>query len=240
MKRKILIADKDASLKDAFRIIFSEDKYEILYAASAKDVEKVASASQPEVYIVNVNLFKSSGIEIYKKLQKDRYLDNARFFFMKDENDTTELLGFQAEGVIEKPINFFKVHERIAKEDDLIVLTDEIAETEERVSAPVRPAPVKEETVKEDIGVKVGLGEGLAKELSARPVASTEDIGPVLEAELRRVLGVTMEEMVPRLVDRMTPVLSNFVEDYTKRVLYEIAEKVIREEIEKLLKESGS
>ncbi|MBP1731499.1 MAG: hypothetical protein H6Q55_1928, partial [Deltaproteobacteria bacterium] len=27
---------------------------------------------------------------------------------------------------------------------------------------------------------------------------------------------------------------------YTKRVLYEIAEKVIREEIEKLLKESGS
>ena len=240
MKRKILIADKDASLKDAFRIIFSEDKYEILYAASAKDVEKVASSSPPEVYIVNVNLFKSSGVEVYKKLQKDHYLDNARFFFMKDENDTTELLGFQAEGVIEKPINFFKVHERIAKEDDLIVLTDEIAEREERVSAPVRPAPVKEETVKEDIGVKVGLGEGLAKELSARPVASTEDIGPVLEAELRRVLGVTMEEMVPRLVDRMTPVLSNFVEDYTKRVLYEIAEKVIREEIEKLLKESGS
>jgi FixJ family two-component response regulator len=240
MKRKILIADKDASLKDAFRIIFSEDKYEILYAASAKDVEKVASASQPEVYIVNVTLFKSSGIEVYKKLQKDRYLDSARFFFMKDENDTTELLGFQAEGVIEKPINFFKVHERIAKDDDLIVLVDEIAEAEETVSAPVKPAPAKEETVKEDIGVKVGLGEGLAKELSARPVASTEDIGPALEAELRRVLGLTMEEMVPRLVDRMTPVLSSFVEDYTKRVLYEIAEKVIREEIEKLLKESGS
>jgi hypothetical protein len=38
----------------------------------------------------------------------------------------------------------------------------------------------------------------------------------------------------------MTPVLSTFVEDYTRRVLYEIAEKVIREEIDKLLKESGS
>lgn len=240
MKRKILIADKDASLKDAFRIIFSEENYEIFYAASAKDAEKIASTSQPEIYIVNVNLYKSSGIEVYKKLQKERSLDNARFFFMKDENDSTELLGFQAEGVIEKPINFFKVHERVAKDDDVIVLVDEVVGAEEVKPAPVKPAPVKEGTVKDDIGIKVGLGEGLAKELSARPVASTEDVGPALEAELRKVLGLTMEEMVPRLVDRMTPVLSSFVEDYTKRVLYEIAEKVIREEIEKLLKESGS
>ena len=131
MKRKILIADKDASLKDAFRIIFSEDTYEILYAASAKDVEREAATARPEIYIVNVNLLKSSGIEVYRKLQKDKLLDNARFFFMKDENDTTELLGFQAEGVIEKPINFFKVHERIAKEDDVMVLVDEVIETGE-------------------------------------------------------------------------------------------------------------
>ena len=230
MKRKILIADKDASLKDAFRIIFSEDTYEILYAASAKDVEKVAATDLPEVYIVNVNLLKSSGIEVYKKLQKDKLLDSARFFFMKDENDTTELLGFQAEGVIEKPINFFKVHERIAKEDDVTVLVDEVVETGE--------AGAKEATVKEDIDVKVGMGEGLVREFGSHAAATTEDIGPALEAELRRVLNVTMEEMVPRFVDRMTPVLSTFVEDYTRRVLYEIAEKVIREEIDKLLKES--
>jgi response regulator RpfG family c-di-GMP phosphodiesterase len=221
MKRKILIADKDASLKDAFRIIFSEDTYEILYAASAKDVEKEAATARPEIYIVNVNLLKSSGVEVYRKLQKDKLLDSARFFFMKDENDTTELLGFEAEGVIEKPINFFKVHERIAKDDDVMVLEDEVIETGE--------AGAKEATVKEDIDAKVGMGEGLARELGSHAAATTEDIGPVLEAELRRVLSVTMEEMVPRFVDRMTPVLSTFVEDYTRRVLYEIAEKVIRE-----------
>jgi DNA-binding response OmpR family regulator len=107
MKKKILIADKDASLKEAFRIIFSEDRYDILYAASAKEVERLVAADRPDIYIVNVSLSKSSGIDVYKKLQKDRFLDTARFFFMKDENDSTELLGFQAEGVIEKPINFF-------------------------------------------------------------------------------------------------------------------------------------
>jgi len=238
MKRKILIADKDASLKDAFRIIFSEDQYEILYAASAKDVEREAATARPEIYIVNVNLLKSSGVEVYRKLQKEKFLDSARFFFMKDENDTTELLGFQAEGVIEKPINFFKVHERIAKEDDVMVLVDEVIETGDVRAKEATVAGAKEATVKEDIDVKVGMGQGLVREFGSHAAATTEDIGPALEAELRRVLNVTMEEMVPRFVDRMTPVLSTFVEDYTRRVLYEIAEKVIREEIDKLLKES--
>ena len=243
MKKKILIADKDASLKEAFRIIFSEDKYEILYAASAKDVDRLVATGQPEIYIVNVNLVKSSGIEVYRKLQKEKLLDNARFFFMKDENDSTELLGFQAEGVIEKPINFFKVHERIAKDDDLFVLTDEVAETAEQTveqtAQQTGESFAKEAAVKEDIDMKLGIA-GLARELSSHAAVSTEEMAPALEAELRRVLSITIEEVVPRFVDRMTPVLSAFVEDYTRRVIYEIAEKVIREEIDKLLKESGS
>ena len=265
MKKKILIADKDSSLKEAFRIIFSEDKYDILYAASAKEVERLAATGHPEIYIVNVNLVKSSGIEVYRKLQKDKLLDNARFFFMKDENDSTELLGFQAEGVIEKPINFFKVHERIAKEDDLIVLTDEVTETEQQAgqqtrqqrewqtAQPVQPAQQKEEqtarqmeefvtkeaAVKEEIDVKAGI-EALARELGGQAAVRKEELAPTLEAELRRVLSLTVEEMVPRFVDRMTPVLSTFIEEYTRRVLYEIAEKVIKEEIDKLLKESTS
>jgi len=243
MKKKILIADKDASLKEAFRIIFSEDKYEIFYAPSAKEVERIVATDHPEIYIVNVNLLKSSGVEVYKKLQKDKLLDGARFFFMKDENDSTELLGFQAEGVIEKPINFFKVHERIAKDDDLIMLTDELVEPEQRTlqRAAERAGELatKEALVKEGIDMKVGIEE-LAGGLSGHAAVSTEEMVPALEAELRRVLSVTMEEMVPKFVDRMTPVLSTFVEDYTRRVLYEIAEKVIREEIDKLLKESAS
>ncbi|HUJ88672.1 MAG TPA: hypothetical protein VLX12_00645, partial [Syntrophorhabdales bacterium] len=138
----------------------------------------------------------------------------------------------------------FKVHERIAKDDDLIVLTDELAEPEQqtlrRAAERAGELAAKEAFVKEGIDVKAGV-EGLAGELSGHAaVVSTEEMVPALEAELRRVLSVTMEEMVPKFVDRMTPVLSTFVEDYTRRVLYEIAEKVIREEIDKLLKESAS
>jgi response regulator RpfG family c-di-GMP phosphodiesterase len=267
MKKKILIADKDSSLKEAFRIIFSEDKYDILYAASGKEVERLADTGHPEIYIVNVNLLKSSGIDVYRKLQKDKLLDNARFFFMKDENDSTELLGFQAEGVIEKPINFFKVHERIAKDDDLIVLTDEVVETrpqagqhigqqkeqwatpqkeqwavpqkQQQTAQQAGESATKEAAVKEEIDLKAGV-EGLARELGGQAAVGTDELAPALEAELRRVLNVTMEEMVPGFVDRMTPVLSTFVEEYTRRMVYEIAEKVVKGEIDKLLKESTS
>jgi len=43
-----------------------------------------------------------NGIDVYKKLQKLGYLDKARFFFLKDEADATELLGYQADGVNRK------------------------------------------------------------------------------------------------------------------------------------------
>jgi len=244
MKKKILIADKDPSLKEAFRIIFSEDRYDVVYAASAKEIERLLGSERPDIYVVNVNLSKSSGIEVYRKLQKDRLLDNARFFFMKDENDSTELLGFQAEGVIEKPINFFKVHERIAKDDDdVVLLTEEVIEPQPQAvrepAGQTRGSATMEAGVKEDIDMRIGM-ESLAREFSGHAPAGKEEMTPALEAELRKVLNQTVEEMAPRFVDRMTMVLSTFIEDHTRQVLYEIAEKVIREEIDKLLKESGS
>jgi len=246
MKKKILIADRDASLKDAFRVIFSDDKYEILYAENGKEAERLAAEVRPEIYIVNVNLPKTAGIELYKKLHKEKYLEAARFFFMKDENDTTELIGYQAEGVIEKPINFFKVHERISREDDVIELKEVVIEAQEP-SVPVAPVvPVmepKEETVKEETGFKSFMGgerRDVFGEIRTRPAAGLEEpvMAPALEEEVKRVLTQVMDEASAKMAERLSPVIGRYVEDYTRRTLLEVAEKIIREEIEKLLKES--
>jgi response regulator RpfG family c-di-GMP phosphodiesterase len=252
MKKKILIADRDASLKDAFRVIFSDDKYEILYAENGKEAERLAAEVRPDIYIVNVNLPKTAGIELYKKLHKEKYLETARFFFMKDENDTTELIGYQAEGVIEKPINFFKVHERISREDDIIELKEVVIEAQEP-AVPVMPVmpvmpvePVmepKEETVKEETGFKSFMGgekRDVFEEIRMRPAAGLEEpvMAPVLEEEVKRVLTQVMDEASAKMAERLSPVIGRYVEDYTRRTLLEVAEKIIREEIEKLLKES--
>lgn len=283
MKRKILVADKDSSLKEAFRVIFSDDQYEILYASNGKEAEKLAEENRPEIYIVNVNLAKYNGIEVHKKLQKEKYLEGCRFFFLKDENDKTELLGFQAEGVIEKPINFFKVHERIHNEEDVIELTDVIEEQTESAKEPetvphetgqvVAPEQNPAEPVVPTSPESPGFTDSKPADIERPELAATSpepvvlvkgspweepimeqttttvETGKIsedrafmeaanLETEVKAALGSVMQDAATKLIDAMAPAVSKYIENYTRRVLFEIAEKVIREEINKLLQES--
>jgi CheY-like chemotaxis protein len=275
MKKRILVADVDEALRHAFTTIFSKGHYEVVYASNGKEVERIADRMEPDIYVVNVNLPKTNGIEVYKRLQKGGFLEKASFFFLKDEADSTELLGYQADGVIEKPVNFFKVYETITKEDEVIELTDLVEEREKR--EPLRthqgggmvqgaegdlvPGRVKaesptgqegggerprEEARRQDI-----IGERLrhavediadvsavARLGETRSLARTGEAQSELEAQFKVVLNQAMEEAAHKLSVRLAPILTQYVEDYVKQMLLEIAEKVIREEIDKLLKES--
>jgi CheY-like chemotaxis protein len=315
MKRTIVVADRDESLQHAFMTVFSKDHFEIIYASTGKEVEKIAERIQPDVYIVNVNLPKMNGIEVYKKLQKQKFLETASFFFLKDESDRTELLGYQADGVIEKPLNFFRVYETVTKEDEVIELTDLIDEKPDLVRQqlvrpggddaevspgfvdekpePVKTVPVEEptavtasatpegqvmepgETVKEQPTISAATDEGHGPPEEAAPevagssgdqssfeerlrdamdgltgssvaraegfatLPETEGSHMELEAQFKVVLNQAMEEAALKLSARLAPILTHYVEDYVKRMLLEIAENVIREEIDKLLKESA-
>jgi response regulator RpfG family c-di-GMP phosphodiesterase len=297
MKKSILVADKDESLQHAFTTVFSKDHFEIIYASTGKEVEKIADRIRPDVYIINVDLPKTNGIEVYKNLQKKRVLDTATFFFLKDETDSTELLGYQADGILEKPLNFFKVYETVTKEEEIIDLTDLIEEKVESAREPLA-TPLEEDedsakwafsdepvknigTVNDEIDSKnepeIELGEtedkpmfaqkesvlmasletrlkdamegivtGGAVERAEHPaIAETEAIEEhgeshqQLEEQLKVVLNQALEEAALKLSARLAPVLTHYVEDYVKKMLLEIAEKVIKEEIDKLLKESA-
>jgi DNA-binding NarL/FixJ family response regulator len=298
MKRTIVVADRDEKVQQGFMTIFSKEYYEILYAPNGKEVEKIAARSSPDIYLVNVSLPKMSGIEVHKKLQKQGYLDKASFFFLKDEADTTELLGYQADGVIEKPINFFRVYETITGEDEVIELTDLVEEKEETFRPQVKewrtgppapparpaeaveepapgpppaeakeePAPEKEETqeavseeqeaISEEAELQTMIGKQLRRAMDTvrdsmdtvcdSAVCLQESEGPVdaaasppaLEQQIKAVLNQAMEEAANKLSGRLAPILTRYVEDYVRQMLLEITEKVIREEIDKLLKES--
>jgi CheY-like chemotaxis protein len=364
MKKTIVIADRDESLQHAFMTVFSKANFEIIHAANGKEVERIAERINPDVYIVNVNLPKVNGIEVYKKLQKQKFLETASFFFLKDESDATELLGYQADGVIEKPINFFRVYETITKEDEAIELTDLVEDKAAEAVVPeaVVPEAVVPEAVVPEAGVPQagvpeardaatgieGPADGGVPEQGPEPLLTTEpealppeeaeapaseemvlpvveahfeegppaapeppatpeppaalglveqeqaaEIGPKvesaeagqthveeslssafgarlkdameslgggplpdaaegiavraqaglerseLEARIQSALASAMAEAGKTLSAELSPVLSQYVEDYVKRMLLEIAERVIREEIDKLLKESA-
>ena len=128
MRKTIVVADRDEKIRQAFMTVFSKEQYEIFYASNGKEVERIAGRINADFYIVNVNLPKTGGIDVYKKLQQEGYLDAAGFFFLKDEGDKTDLSEHQADGIVEKPINFFKLYEAVTGDDEVIELTDLIEE----------------------------------------------------------------------------------------------------------------
>ena len=138
-------------------------------------------------------------------------LQNVRFFFMKDEGTTTELSGYPIEGVIEKPINFFRVHQIIDKEDSLPDLKI-TRKTEEKKKIQEIQSYTSQEY------------SPLSKEKTN-----------MLESELKKILFDSIENMKNSVVDRMAPLISHYIEDYAKKILNDAAEKVIRAEMDRLL-----
>ncbi|MCX5813441.1 MAG: response regulator [Proteobacteria bacterium] len=203
--KKILIADKDESLKDAFRVVFPSDEYEILFTSNGREVEKIVEEYRPEIYILNTSLDRRNGTDVYEDLKEKNMLQNVRFFFMKDEGIESDLSGYQIEGVIEKPINFFRVHQMIDKEDVLpeLKITKKIEDNEIQRTQSYSALPKERMTV--------------------------------LENELKKIIYDSIESIKMSIVDKITPIISQYIEEYTKKILNDAAEKVIRNEMDKLL-----
>ena len=270
MKKTIVVADRDEKVRQAFMTMFSKEQFAFFWASNGKEVEKLAARMNPDIYLVNINLPKMSGIEVHRRLQKEGRLYNASFFFLKDEA-AAEPVGIEVDGVIEKPINFFRVYETLTSDDEVIELTDLVEEKTESLAARVedlemegpalnpRPSgaaeewPQKDEVTKsaasEDpepqatIGRQLrqamdGVGGGVCLE-GARG-AGAAPLQSELEQQFKAVLNQAMQEAAEKLSGRLAPVLTSYVEDYVKQMLLELTEKVIREEIEKLLKESAA
>ena len=274
MRRTIVVADRDERLQQAFMTVFSREHYDIIYASNGKEVERIAVRIKPDIYVVNVRLPKTGGIDLHKKLKHDGYLNEASFFFLKDEADQTNLSDYPADGIIEKPINFFRLYEAITGEDEVLELTDLVDEkavedprkTKERPRKDVALEPVAAEAQKEPAAGKGGRqadgGEGMRlrqvigrqlrdafDNVSEPPKGVVDTIevpaeaGPAyrleMEEQFRSVLGQAMEAAAHELSGRLAPVLTRFAEDYVRQALLEVTEKVVREEIDKLLKEPG-
>jgi hypothetical protein len=58
---------------------------------------------------------------------------------------------------------------------------------------------------------------------------------PALEDELKMILLDAIESIKASVVDRATPLISRYIEEYAREILNEAAEKIVREEMDKLL-----
>ncbi|MCX7966263.1 MAG: hypothetical protein N2596_06530 [Syntrophorhabdaceae bacterium] len=222
--KKILIADRDEGLRDAFRVVFPADEYEFFYTSDGASIERIALEFRPDIYIINVDLDKKDGVEVYEDLQDRELLKNAHFFFIKDINKKIDLSGYKdIRGVIEKPINFFKVHQMIAELEDISEKTKEPESTIEEMKVSrgaEETSMIMKEILREP---KVQLKFEDDKETMA------------FEEELKKAINQCIDGFRDQMIAKLTPVLSNYMKNYSKQILSDVAEKVIREELEMLL-----
>jgi DNA-binding NtrC family response regulator len=203
--KKILIADRDESLKDAFRVVFPSDEFEILFTSNGREVERMAEESRPEIYILNARLEERDGMAVYRTLQERNKLRDARFFFIKDEGVAADLHGLPIDGVIDKPINFFRVHQMIDKDETLPELKI-TQRTEKRIIPENQPY-----------------------------ITAPRERMPALEDDLKAILLDAIDSIKASIVDRATPLISRYIEEYAREIVNEAAEKIVREEMDKLL-----
>ena len=62
---------------------------------------------------------------------------------------------------------------------------------------------------------------------------------PELERQFTEALEQAVAEAAKKMSARLAPVLARYVEEYVRQILLETTEKVVRDEIDKLLKESS-
>lgn len=224
--KKILLADKDEGLRDAFRVVFPVDEYDFFYTSDGSSIDRIALEYKPDIYIVNVDLDKKDGIEVYEDLQDRELLQKAHFFFLKDINKKIDLSGYKdITGIIDKPINFFRVHQMIAELEDTIPKLQDAETTPSTTMPQVETQKIQESMIMQEI----------LKE--PKIVFKFQDDQETIdfEEQLKKAVKESLETLKDSLIEKLTPIISNYMKNYSRQILSDVAEKVVREEMETLL-----
>ena len=111
---KVLIADDEQECIDFVRETLSDTPYEILTAADGEEALKVVREQSPDLIILDVQMPKRNGIEVFGDLKKDASLSGIpvimltgiaeRTGFKFSENEMGEYYGSEPDAYVDKPI----------------------------------------------------------------------------------------------------------------------------------------
>lgn len=111
---KILIADDEQACIDFVREALAEMPYEVLSACDGEEALKVAREQVPQLIILDVQMPKASGFEVFQQLRADEKLAAIPVIMLTAVSERTGLkfsgedmgqyIGSEPEAYIDKPI----------------------------------------------------------------------------------------------------------------------------------------
>jgi DNA-binding response OmpR family regulator len=121
IKKIILIADSKHSTINSIQQVLEEQGYEILVAYGGVSGFNMARDVKPDLILIESMLSGFNGYQICSLLKLDIKYENIRIIIMTDKNDRKSRIltsSSEADGYLEKPIDFKILIDRIRKFDN--------------------------------------------------------------------------------------------------------------------------
>ena len=122
---KILIADDEQDCINFVREAIADMPYEVLGAMDGQEALKVAREQRPQLIILDVQMPKLDGFEVFAKLRADKKLASvpvimltaiaARTGMKFSGKDMGEFMGSEPEAYVDKPIEPIVLKQTIAR-----------------------------------------------------------------------------------------------------------------------------
>ena len=121
IKKILIIADSKHSYIDSIQQVLEEQEFEILVAYSGVSGFNMARDIKPDLVLIDSMLSGFNGYQICSLLKLDIKYEDIRIIIMTDKNDRKSriLVGSsEADGYLEKPIDFQMLIDRIRQLED--------------------------------------------------------------------------------------------------------------------------
>jgi DNA-binding response OmpR family regulator len=121
VKEIIIIADSKHSYINSIQQVLEEQEFEILVAYSGVSGFNMARDIKPDLVLIDSMLSGFNGYQICSLLKLDRKYEDVHVIIMTDKNDRKSRIltsSSEADGYLEKPIDFQMLIDRIRQLED--------------------------------------------------------------------------------------------------------------------------
>jgi two-component system phosphate regulon response regulator PhoB len=115
-KRKVLLVDDESGIRRILRIFLEVEGFHVLEAVNANQAYQVIEEEKPDVMILDVILFGTTGFEICEKIKSDPKTRNIYvilFTALTKDSDVAEGERVGADLYLMKPLNPKDIVERV-------------------------------------------------------------------------------------------------------------------------------
>lgn len=122
---KILIADDEQECIDFVRDALADTPHEIIAAMDGEEALKMARENSPQLIILDVQMPKASGFQVFEQLKADQKLSSVPVIMLTSTTERTgvkltgkdmgQYMGAEPEAYIDKPIEPIVLKQTVAR-----------------------------------------------------------------------------------------------------------------------------